>query len=165
MFGLLILGMLLPAVLMVSLFSRTAQAQVYKITGPDGKVSYTDKAPDKNQKSRQLNLAALPTTPIPAELSRLQDEMLKSANKRTEENRNPSVNLFFTAAWCGYCKQAKAYMAAKRISMPEYDIDTPTGRQAFLKAGGGGGVPLLLWKGQRVQGFSPAAYDQVFTRN
>ncbi len=152
---------LLLAVLL-GLLCMPTQAQVYKIVGPDGKVSYTDKPPEKGQKAQTLNLAAQPATPVPAELLKLQEAMLKSADKRAEENRNPSFDAFFTATWCGYCKQAKAYMAARNIQVPEFDIDTASGRQAFVNAGGGRGVPLLLWKGQRVQGFSAAAYDQVF---
>jgi hypothetical protein len=33
---------------------------------------------------------------------------------------------------------------------------------AFVSAGGGKGVPLLLADGRRVQGFTPAAYDALF---
>jgi hypothetical protein len=41
---------------------------------------------------------------------------------------------------------------------------TPDGMSAFAQAGGGRGVPLLLARGQRVQGFSPASYEQVFAK-
>jgi len=69
----------------------------------------------------------------------------------------------YSAAWCGYCKKARAYLADKGIAYREIDIDTPDGLAAFARAGGGGkGVPLLLAGGRRVQGFSLAAYDKLF---
>ncbi|MBI4998243.1 MAG: glutaredoxin family protein, partial [Rhodocyclales bacterium] len=66
--------------------------------------------------------------------------------------------------WCGYCTQAKAWLASKRIAYREIDIDTPDGLASFAQAGGGKGVPLLVANGRRVQGYSPAAYDQLFSR-
>jgi glutaredoxin len=68
----------------------------------------------------------------------------------------------YSAAWCGFCKRAKAYLAGKGITYQDFDIDTKDGMTAFAQAGGGKGVPLLLARGQRVQGFSPAAYDALF---
>ena len=70
--------------------------------------------------------------------------------------------MLYSATWCGYCRKAKAYLAAKGVSYQEIDIDTPGGRAAFAQAGGGKGVPLLISKsGQRAQGFSPAGYDAL----
>jgi glutaredoxin len=63
----------------------------------------------------------------------------------------------------GYCKQAKRYLAEKSIHYSEYDIDTPDGMRAFIEAGEVQGVPVMPWSGQRVQGYSKAAYDALFT--
>ena len=54
-------------------------------------------------------------------------------------------------------------MAGKGIQYREFEVNTKDGMAAFARAGGGKGVPLLLVDGQRVQGFSLAAYDGLFT--
>jgi len=36
--------------------------------------------------------------------------------------------------------------------------------RALVEAGGGEAVPLLLWRGQRLQGFSGASYDQFLNK-
>jgi glutaredoxin len=70
--------------------------------------------------------------------------------------------VIFTAVWCGYCTRAKSYLAEKKIPYQEYDIDTPNGMRAYVEAGGGRGVPVMLWNNQKVQGFSRPAYDALF---
>ena len=71
--------------------------------------------------------------------------------------------VLFSAAWCGYCKKAKAYLAQKGISYREVDVETKDGILAYAQAGGKSGIPLLLANGQKVLGFSPAAYDALLT--
>jgi glutaredoxin len=70
--------------------------------------------------------------------------------------------VLYAAAWCGYCRQARAYLARAGIPYEDVDIDTPAGKAAFVAAGGGGGVPLLIVKGQPLRGYSELAYDQAF---
>ena len=74
-----------------------------------------------------------------------------------------SQPLLFTTTWCGYCKQAKSFLAQNRISYQEYDIETPDGMRALVQSAvGGRGVPVLLWKNQKVEGYSRPAYEALF---
>jgi glutaredoxin len=59
-------------------------------------------------------------------------------------------------------QQAKAYLGARQVGYREFDIDTKEGLAQFARIGGKSGVPLLLVNGQRVSGFSPAAYSALF---
>lgn len=140
-----------------------AAGTVYKTMGPDGRVVYTDQAPADGKAQKTLRFDDLPSSPVPPEILRLRAELEKSARQRVEQvNAAAGLdNVIFTAAWCGYCQQAKAYLAARRVAVREIDIDTPAGRQTFVQASGRGGIPLLLWGASRVQGFSVPAYDQV----
>jgi glutaredoxin len=136
---------------------------VYKSVGPDGRVVYSQEPPAGNRLEKTMTFTNLPSTPLPASVIRYQDEMQKSMKKRFADSGSlASLPVLFSAAWCGYCKQAKAYLADKRIAFQEYDIDTPDGVQRFVESGGGRGVPVLLWNSQRVQGFSRPAYDALF---
>ncbi|MDE2081677.1 MAG: hypothetical protein KGI90_10010 [Burkholderiales bacterium] len=72
--------------------------------------------------------------------------------------------VLFGASWCGSCRLARAYLARSGIAYSDVDIDSPAGRRAYAAAGGGG-VPLLVADGDRLQGFSELAYDYFFARH
>lgn len=138
---------------------------VYKSIDPDGKVKYSDKPPTADKLEKTLQLANLPSTPLPESTIRFREELQKSMKKRWSEKRaapDTRQAVLFTAEWCGYCRQAKAYLAAKGFAYQEYDIDTPDGMQALIEVGGGRSVPLLLLNGKRVKGFSPSGYNALF---
>jgi len=137
---------------------------VYKTIDANGKTVYSDQAPAKESKSNKtLNFADLPSSAVPESITRYRKELEKSMQARLAAPRHSSSQpILFSADWCGYCKKAKAYLAAKQINYQEYDIDTEAGKQAFVESVGGGGIPVLLRNGQKTQGFSAAAYDAVF---
>jgi glutaredoxin len=134
---------------------------LYKSVGKDGRITYSDKPPAEDRVEKTLRSESLPNTALPAATYSYVEQLRK--NKTSAPARTNSVVLF-TAPWCGYCKQAKAYLSGKGIAFQEIDIDTRSGMTAFAEAGGGGGVPLLIAAGQSVQGFSPAAYDSLFAK-
>lgn len=143
-------------------FAALASAQVfYKSVGPDGKVTYSDRPPAEGTIAKTLKLEDLPNSALPtktlAELEQLEKSGAKGGFVPTA-----GVTLF-AASWCGYCRQARAYLSRKSIRYQEVDVDTPIGKQAFVRAGGVGGIPLLLANGQKLRGFSAEAYDAVFT--
>ena len=132
---------------------------VYKSIGPDGKVVYSDSPPVDGKNARKMKFDNLPASPLPA-AARASVEQLK----RSTSTAVPATTavVLYSASWCGYCKAAKAYLGARGIAYREIDVDTESGQAAFAQAGGGSGVPLLVAGGQRVQGFSQAAYDALF---
>lgn len=135
---------------------------VYRSISPDGRVVYSDQPPAAGKVQRVYSFDDLPASPVPESVLRFRQELDKGLKKRLAQAGAPSVTQLYTATWCGYCRKAKAYLGERGIAYQEVDIDTPDGAQAYVQAGGGRGVPLLLWKGQRVQGFSRGAYDSLF---
>jgi glutaredoxin len=163
------LGALLGKALLLLLIVLPATAQadtVYKSVGPDGKVVYSDKPPsDEGRLEKTLDIRNLPATPLPASVQRYREEMLKSMKSRLAEANKPvrsGTPVLFMAQWCGYCKQAKAYLAERRIAYNENDIDTPAGMQTMVEAGLSGGIPIMLINGRTIRGYSKPAYDAVF---
>lgn len=153
---------------LLALASVAHNATVYRTLDADGKVVYSDKPPASGKVQKTLEITSAPASPLPDSVLRYQAELEKSAKKRLADVAAgpPSVALLFVTQWCGYCKQAKAYLGAKGIAYQEHDIETPDGMRVYVANGGGRtGVPVLLGKGGRLSGFSPQAYDAYFGKN
>lgn len=71
--------------------------------------------------------------------------------------------VLYRTSWCGYCKQAAAYMRQKNIPFVERDIEANAGYKAeYKKLGGSGGVPFIVFGQKTIQGFSEAAFDRNY---
>ncbi|MBR0566891.1 glutaredoxin family protein [Azoarcus sp. L1K30] len=135
---------------------------MYKSIGPDGKVVYSDRPPVEGRIEKTITFENLPSSALPKQAASYVEQLKRlRASAPVVASRESTV--LYSATWCGYCAKAKAYLAGKGISYEEIDIDTNEGKASFAQAGGGKGVPLLLARGQRVQGFSTAAYDKLFS--
>ena len=153
--------------LIVIVFAVTAlhAETLYKVIGADGKITYTDQPPADRKSTTALRFADAPSTPLPESVLKYQAALQKSMQGRLAEAKKIDAigsPTLFSATWCGYCTQAKAYMQLKGIRYREVDIDTPDGGRAYFEAGGQRGVPLLMADGRRIQGFSAGAYDNFF---
>lgn len=148
---------------------------LYKSVGPDGVVVYSDQPPTDSKNVKAMNFEDLPITVLPTfnlpstpptvieRIRKLWDSLAAKVSFTTKAPSKAGVVLY-TASWCGYCKQAKAYLEGKGIKYQEIDIDTKDGKVAFAQAGGGKGVPLIVAAGQNVHGYTPAAYDALFAK-
>ena len=150
-----------------ALASGAIQADtVYRSVDSEGRVTYSQRPPAGNKIDKKLVYENLPSSPLPEATLRYRAELMKSMNAKlagaAKPFRGPPV--LFMAQWCGYCKQAKAYLAEKRIAYVEHDIDTSSGMRAYVEAGETKGVPVMFANGQRLQGFSRSAYDALFAR-
>lgn len=87
-----------------------------------------------------------------------------AANARKLAVAAPAVSVnaqvvVYTTAWCGYCKQAKAWLAQRNIPFVEKDVEKDQGAAMELaqKAAAArvrpGGVPVIDFRGSLVLGF------------
>jgi glutaredoxin len=158
------LAALLAALAMVS--GPALGATLYKSVGPDGRVVYSDQPPAEGTVQKTLNFAAQPSSPLPEAVLRYREGLEKGVQKRLEEAARGRAGMpqLFTAPWCGYCRHAKAHLAEKGVGFEELDVETPQGQRAYATLGGGSGIPVLAWKGERLQGYSRASYDEFLQR-
>jgi glutaredoxin len=149
------------AVGLASHASAQSSTTVYKSTGPDGNTVYGDRPDPAARDTQTMTFEVLPSSPLSAKTLAFMEQLKKEGAERAAFVPQSNVVLF-SAAWCGYCRKAKAFLALRQVPYREFDIDTDQGMAAFIGAGGRGGVPLLLVDGRRVGGFSVAAYDALF---
>lgn len=134
-----------------------AHAQLYKWTDEQGRLHYSDKAPDKGKvKATEIRInsyqgpaavssldkAAPPAKPAPASAGKGQVKML-------------------TTTWCGYCRQARAYLTSRGIPFEDLDVEKSAQGKQEYRALKGRGVPVILVGNQRMDGYSQARLDSM----
>jgi len=71
--------------------------------------------------------------------------------------------IMYFASWCGICKNARAYFDDQGIYYTEYDVENdPQGSQDYARPVRRG-VPIILIGDQRMDGFSKASFQQLYT--
>ena len=136
---------------------------VYKSVGPDGKITYSDKAPATGSRlEKTLSFENLPSSELPASASSYVEQLRRMHARDAAQAvaQAPKGVVLYGAAWCGYCKKAKAWLAGKGVAYRDVDVDTPDGMAAFAQVGGRG-IPVLVANGRSVRGFTAAAYEAL----
>ena len=134
--------------LIFALIGLEAQADIYKLIGADGKVTYTDKEPQSpGAKSEKLNIRTYSGAPSVSTLE-------SSVGKVT----------ILSAQWCGVCTRAKTYMKSRNIAFEEWDIDKSDYARSKMNQLGARGVPVILVGNQKMVGFSEAGLDAMLKK-
>lgn len=89
-----------------------------------------------------VSLAAL----LPACRGPITVEPAKAAKKQV---------VLYATDWCGYCKEARSFLAKHDVRYTEFDIEkSPEGKREYDKLGMRG-VPILVIDGKPLKGFDP----------
>ena len=143
----IVLRVVLLALLIVPLL---ASSEVYKWTDAQGRIHYSD-SPPPEAKAKQVKI----------KVSSIQGPAVVSALTASPPAKSKDKVRIYTTPWCGYCKKAKAHLAAKSVLYEEVDVEaSEQGRSEFTRIGGHG-VPVILVGRQRMDGFSAAALDAM----
>lgn len=126
-----------------------AAAAVYKWTDAEGRIHYSD-SPPPDRKAAQVKIK-VNSISGPAVVS-----TLKGGPPAAKERVR-----IYTTTWCGYCKKAKAQLAARRVAFDEIDVEaSDSGRREFASLGGRG-VPMILVGAQRMDGYDAGRLDAM----
>ena len=121
----------------------------YKVVGPDGKVTYTDRSPTSSEGK---------VTTLGARGSAASLEPALPAELRQSVARYP-VTLYVTANACAPCDGARQLLRQRGIPYSEKLIATPEDSDALERVTGGRDAPTLTLGAQTMRGLSADVWN------
>lgn len=140
----------LAAVAVLALIPLLAQAQgIYRIVGPDGRVTFSDKPPTSSEKATALSPSGRSTQngaagELPFEL-------------REAMNRYPVT--LYTGDNCEPCGAARTLLTNRGVPFTERTITTAQDIEALKRLGMEATVPTATIGGQRLKGYSEGEWS------
>lgn len=134
---------LLYALPLAALFAALPSHALYKVVGPDGKVTYTDTPPPPSPGTKVIQLGnnanVIPDTGLPLEL-------------RQASQRFPVT--LYSLKVCEPCDQGRAMLRQRGVPFTERLIISVDDAEALSKLSGGRDAPTLTIGGQVLRGFA-----------
>ena len=129
--------------------------QVFRIVGPDGKVTFSDKPP--------VEAGARPAPSVPLGAGAGAAGSGNSGAGLPFELRQVTGKYpvtLYTGNNCGPCGSGRAYLSSRGIPFTEKTITTPEDAQALQRLTGDTSIPMLTIGGQQIRGFSDSEWGQ-----
>ncbi len=139
------------AALLAALWCVTASAQVYRIVGPDGRVTFSDRPPPNGQATPALALP-LPAANGAGQLAALPLEV------RTAASRFPVV--LYTGADCVPCVSARNFLSRRGVPFTEKTVNSEDDIAALQRLAGTARLPFATIGSQHVRGFSDTEWAE-----
>ncbi|MDP2820240.1 MAG: glutaredoxin family protein [Polaromonas sp.] len=130
--------------------AATAQ-QVFRIVGPDGKVTFSDQPPPASSNAK-VTAAASDNSARGAANSSLPFELRKVTGQYP-------VTLF-TGDNCGPCGSARSLLTTRGVPFTEKTVTTNEDSQALQRLSGESVLPFMTIGSQQLKGFSDAEWTQ-----
>lgn len=133
------------------LASFSAQAQLYKWVGPDGKVTYSDTPPPKTAtrvEQKSVDGGGIDTGNLPYELA--------------QATKNHPVTLY-TGANCVPCDDGRSFLKKRGIPFREKTVTTSDDLTRLKQAGGDGQLPVMFVGRNKQSGFANDAWNNALT--
>lgn len=135
--------------LVLAAFAAHGQ-MVYKIVGPDGKITFSDKPPASGDKSQTATTGTGKTSE--ASESNLPYELRQVASKYP-------VTLY-ASEQCAPCDAARTLLKGRGVPFTERSVGTPEDLRALQRLAGDASLPSATIGGQRLRGFSDSEWTQ-----
>lgn len=137
------------AVLTGGLLTSPAFAQVYRIVGPDGKVSFSDKPPVDAGSARAVTpgggSGGSSGGALPFELRQIASKY--------------PVTLY-TGENCGPCGSARSMLIARGVPFAERTVSSAEDAQALQRLSGEANLPFATIGSQQLKGYSDSEWNQ-----
>lgn len=142
----------LAAATLLALLPLLSAAQpIYRIVGPDGRVTFSDRPPVGSEKTTPLG----PGGRAPADDSSAGGLPFEL---RQITNRYPVT--LYTGDDCEPCNAGRSMLLLRGVPFTERTIKTPIDVEALQRLNGNVTVPALTIGGQRLRGYSNAEWTQ-----
>jgi glutaredoxin len=140
---------LAAAIVLAALACSAGAQQVFRIIGPDGKVTFSDQPP-ADPKAKAAPAAAgggggTSTASLPFEL-------------RQVANRYPVV--LYTGPDCGPCGSGRSFLSSRGVPFAEKTVSTIDDVKALQRLSGAATLPFLTIGGQQLNGYSETEWTQ-----
>jgi glutaredoxin len=140
-----------PLVLAAACLAALPAWAQYKVVGPDGRITYTDRPPPAAQGQvsalrRDGSVASTPASPLPAEL-------------RPVVARFPVV--LFTAPECEPCDNARQMLKQRGIPLSERQVMRPEDMAVVERATGSRAMPAMTVGAQAINGWSASQWGNL----
>lgn len=122
-----------------------AAQKVYRIVGPDGKVTFSDRAPSADTPAQNVTSASTSAS-AGASLAGLPLEVKQAAGK--------FPLTLYTSKDCGPCDSARDYLKTRGVPYSEKTITSNEEIRALQKLNGDGTIPFATLGGQHLKGFN-----------
>ena len=131
-----------------ALWSTVSQAQVYRIVGPDGKVTFSDKPPVTEGASRvgaASSTGGNGAAGLPYEL-------------RQVASKYPVT--LYVGDNCGPCGAGRSLLTSRGIPFAEKTVNSNEDGQALQRLSGDRSLPFMTIGSQQLKGFSDSEWTQ-----
>lgn len=143
---------LLTLAVLASLLAAPVLAQgVYRIVGPDGKVTFSDQPPPSTAPQRPAgnSMAGASSSGAGAQLP---------YELRQVSNRFPVI--LYTSRECAPCNSGRNLLNARGIPYSEKTVETPQDGEALKRISGEAALPFLTIGSQQIKGYSDGEWTQ-----
>ena len=132
-------------VLATGLVLATPSHALYKVVGPDGKITYTDRAPGVNE--GKISPLGGRNVPVAA-------EVVFPIELRQAVSRYP-VTLYTVSGACDPCDTARQLLRQRGVPHSEKQVLSPEDGEALQRLSGGLDAPTLTIGSQTLRGLAP----------
>jgi glutaredoxin len=131
---------------------------LYKVVGPDGKVTYTDR-PSQGETGRVTNLSRdFAAAPAGAEAGASSVSMAGLPAELRQTSQRFPVTLY-TSNDCAPCESGRKLLTERGIPFVEKRVTSEEDSEAMIKQTGVRAVPVLMVGGQAVRGWADAEWQ------
>lgn len=130
-------------------FAVAAQG-VYRIVGPDGKITYSDQPPAQDSNARPV--VGGPSTSAAAAAAYMPNEL------RQAMGRYPVT--LYSGSDCAPCENGRKYLNARGIPYTEKTVNSNDDVAALKRISNASSLPLLTIGGQQIKGYSETEWGQ-----
>jgi glutaredoxin len=135
---------------LVAVLAAVPAAAQYKVVGPDGKVTYTDR-PAVSSSNKVTSIGSRSAAAAGPTDSTLPLELRQPAAKYP-------VTLYTVTGSCGPCESARQLLRSRGIPYAEKQVQGPEDSEALERLSGGRDAPTLAIGTQMMRGLAPEVW-------